>query len=147
MAPTPSTSPRCQQLPPHPRDGYGLPRGLIIILGLAAAVVVAAGIHAVPGILGPIFLAVVLVVTVDPIRGWMIRKGAPAGWRPWRSSSASSPSCSGCSSAAIIGIAQLATLLPQYADQIQQEITNFKSWLAGMGVSQSDIQTMISSID
>src|SRR6478752_10148235 len=65
------------QLPPHPRDGYGLPRGLIIILGLAAGVVVAAGIHSIPNILGPVFMAVVLVVTLDPIRGWLIRKGAP----------------------------------------------------------------------
>src|SRR5664279_6122154 len=64
--------------PPNSRYGmYGLPRGLIIILGLAAAVIVAAGIHQVPAILGPVFLALVLTVTVDPIRGLMIRKGAP----------------------------------------------------------------------
>ena len=67
-------------LPPSPNSGRvtsGPPRGLIIILGLAAGVVVAAGIHQVPGILAPIFLAVVLTVSVNPIRGWMIRKGAP----------------------------------------------------------------------
>jgi hypothetical protein len=63
---------------PTSGDGTsGLPRGLIIILGLAAAVVVAAGIHQVPGILAPIFLAVVLTVTVNPIRGRMIRHGSP----------------------------------------------------------------------
>ena len=60
-----------KSLPPSPTSTHGLsglPRGLIIILGLAATVVVAAGIHQVPGILAPIFLAVVLTVTVNPIR-------------------------------------------------------------------------------
>ena len=38
-------------------------------LGIAAGVVVAAGIHSVPNILGPIFLALVLTITVDPVAG------------------------------------------------------------------------------
>jgi len=63
-------------LQPDP-TGYNLPRGLTIVLGLAAGVVVAAGIHAVPNILGPVFLALVLTITVDPLRGMMIRRGAP----------------------------------------------------------------------
>ena len=60
------------------REPSILPRGLVIILGLAATVVVAAGIHQVPSIVAPIFLAVVLTVTVNPIRGWMIRKEGAA---------------------------------------------------------------------
>ena len=46
----------------------------------------------------------------------------------------------------VIGVAQLATLLPEYSTQIQQEITNFETWLAGFGISQSDIQSMTSNI-
>ena len=45
--------------------------------------------------------------------------------------------------AAIIGIVQLVTLMPQYADQIQQELAGVKSWLAGMGVTQADIQNAV----
>jgi len=135
------------ELHPHPHDGYGLPRGLIIALGLAAGVVVAAGIHAVPGIIGPVFLALVLVISVDPIRGWMIRKGAPR----WAATLAVVLGVYaiiiGLAVAGIAGIVQLATLMPQYADQLQEQLSGAKSWLAGMGVSQDDIQNALSSID
>ena len=53
----------------------------------------------------------------------------------------------GLFAAAIVGIVQLATLMPQYADQIQQQLSGLQSWLAGMGVTQADIQSMFSSID
>jgi AI-2 transport protein TqsA len=136
-----------QQLPPHPASGYGLPRGLIIVLGLAAGVVVAAGIHAVPDIIGPIFLALVLVITVDPIRGWMIRKGAPR----WAATLAVVLGVYaiviGLFVAAIAGIVQLATLMPQYADQFQEQLSGVKTWLAGMGVTQADIDSALGSVD
>ena len=46
----------------------------------------------------------------------------------------------------VIGAAQLATLLPQYSAQIQQDITNLETWLAGFGISQSDIQSMTDNV-
>jgi AI-2 transport protein TqsA len=49
--------------------------------------------------------------------------------------------------AAVIGLAQLAALIPQYADQIQGSLNGVKSWLAGMGVNQTDIENMFSSVD
>jgi len=135
------------QLPPHPRDGYGLPRGLIIILGLAAGVVVAAGIHAIPNILGPVFMAVVLVVTVDPIRSGLIRKGAPKWLATLAVVLGIYAIVIGLFAAAIIGIAQLAALLPQYADQLQSQLDGLKSWLSSMGVTQADVQQAVSGID
>src|SRR5450755_2796606 len=133
--------------PPNSRYGmYGLPRGLIIILGLAAAVIVAAGIHQVPAILGPVFLALVLTVTVDPIRGLMIRHGAPRWLASLTLVVCVFAILIGLVVGLVVGVAQLATLLPQYAPQIQQDIANLESWLAGFGISQSDIQSMTSNI-
>ena len=141
---TPSPAGTATALPATSRPGS--PRGLTIILGLASAVVVAAGIHQVPGILAPIFLAVVLTVTVEPIRGWMIRKGA----RRWLASLTLVvvifAILIGLIAALVIGFAQLATLLPQYSAQIQQDITNLQAWLAGLGISQSDTQSMTGNI-
>ena len=133
-------------LPPLPSSRYGLPRALIIMLGLATAVVVAAGIYQVPGILGPIFLAIVLTVTVDPIRGWMLRKGAPRWLASLTLVIVIFAILIGLVAGLVIGAAQLATLLPQYSAQIQQDITNLETWLAGFGISQSDIQSMTSNI-
>ncbi|MET0866031.1 MAG: AI-2E family transporter [Nakamurella sp.] len=136
-----------QILPSTPRDGYGLPRGLIIALGVAAGVVIAAGIHSIPDILGPIFMAVVLVVTLDPIRGWLIRKGAPKWLATLAVILGIYAIVIGLFFAAIVGIAQLASLMPQYADQFQSQLDGIRSWLAGMGVSQADIQNALSSIN
>ena len=123
-----------------------LPRGLIIILGLAATVVVAAGIHQVPGIVAPISLAVVLTVTVYPIRGWMIRKGAARWLAGLTVVLVIFGILIGLILGLVLGVAQLATLLPQYSTEIQQDITNFETWLGGFGISQSDIKSMTSNI-
>ena len=53
--------------PPPQRAGYSLPRGFIIGLGLAAAVIVIAGMHAVPQIIAPIFLALVVTHHRGPV--------------------------------------------------------------------------------
>ena len=45
-----------------------LPRGLLIVGGLACATIAIAGFRASAGILGPTFLALVLVVHVHPAR-------------------------------------------------------------------------------
>ena len=133
-------------LQPDP-TGYNLPRGLTIVLGLAAGVVVAAGIHAVQNILGPVFLALVLTITVDPLRGMMIRRGAPRWLATLVVVLGMYAIIIGLFAAAIVGIAQLASLLPQYADQLQAQLSGVKSWLAGLGVTQADVQKMLSSID
>ena len=134
-------------LPPPPPGGYGLPRGLIIILGLAAGVVVAGGIHAVPNIIGPVFLALVLVITVDPLRAWLIRRGAPRWLATLSVVIGVYAIVIGLFAAAIAGIAQLASLMPQYADQFQAQLDGVKSWLADLGVTQADVQKALGSID
>ena len=48
-----------------PGPGLALPRGLLILLGLAAGVVSIAGIRSASGLIGPIFLALVLTVVQD----------------------------------------------------------------------------------
>ena len=131
---------------PSARVGYGLPRGLIITLGLAAGVVVAAGMRAIPGIIGPVFMALVLTITVNPIRGWMIRRGASRAVASLAVFLTVFAIIIGLFAAAIIGIVQLVTLLPQYSDQVQQELAGVTSWLEGLGVTQADVQNLFSSI-
>jgi len=125
---------------------YGLPRGLIITVGVAAGVVVAAGMRAIPGIIGPVFMALVLTITVNPIRGWMIRHGASRAVASLAVFLTVFAIIVGLFGAAIVGIVSLATLMPQYSDQIQQELGGVQSWLESLGVTRADIQSMFSSI-
>ncbi len=60
------------------RAAAPIPRPLLILLGVAAAVVAVAGMRAGAWLLAPTALAVVLVVTVSPVRGVLERRGAPA---------------------------------------------------------------------
>jgi hypothetical protein len=47
-----------------------LPRALAILLGAAAAVVVVAGVQATAWLIGPAFMALIVVIAVAPAQGW-----------------------------------------------------------------------------
>ncbi|MGH3505764.1 MAG: hypothetical protein ACRDO2_01020, partial [Nocardioidaceae bacterium] len=51
-----------------------LPRGLLILLALAAGTVAVAGMRTLSGIVGPTFLAIVLTIGVHPARVWVRRR-------------------------------------------------------------------------
>src|SRR5690349_11494922 len=55
-----------------------LPRGVLVLLGTACLVVVVAGLRGVADILAPVFLALMLAVTVSPLTQWLRRRGTPA---------------------------------------------------------------------
>ena len=57
-----------------------LPRGLLIMLGLAAVTVTIGGIKAVSDIAAPAFLALVLSIAVHPLRAGWSGTVPPAGW-------------------------------------------------------------------
>ena len=132
--------------PGAPPGRYGLPRGLIITLGLRRRAWWWPGMRAIPGIIGPVFMALVLTITVNPIRGWLLRHGANRAVASLAVFLTVFAIIVGLFAATVVGIVQLATLLPQYSDQIQQELSGLQSWLAGMGVTQADIQSTFSSI-
>jgi predicted PurR-regulated permease PerM len=124
-----------------------MPRVLIIVLGLAGGVVVVAGMQAIPEIIGPVFMALVLTITVNPLRGWLIRRGASRGVASLAVFLTVLVIVVGLFAAAIVGLVQLANLIPQYSDQIQEQISGLQSRLAGLGVSQADLQAMFSNIE
>ena len=62
---------------PAMRAVPAMPRGVLILVALASGFVVAFGIHLVSGILGPLFLALVLTIAAFPVRNAMVRRGLP----------------------------------------------------------------------
>jgi predicted PurR-regulated permease PerM len=56
-----------------------LPRGLIALVALAAATITVAGLRSAAGIVGPVFLALVLTIAAHPIRTRLAARGVP-GW-------------------------------------------------------------------
>ena len=124
----------------------GLPRAVLLLIGMAAAVIAVAGMKAVAGLLAPLFLALILTVLAHPIRRWLDR---------WMPSWAASAICIVVvyvgilllALAMLVSIARFAELLPTYADKFQEQLHNATAWLDKMGVSQSDIKKAESSFD
>ena len=76
----------------------GVPRALVLLIGAAATVVTLAGVRSVAWLVGPVFLALVIVITANPVQAWLRRHG----WPRWLSAAALIvvvyASCSDCSS-------------------------------------------------
>lgn len=58
-----------------------MPRALIILVGIAGAVILLFGIREVSSIVGPFVLALVLVIAVSPVRTWLATGGRRSGCR------------------------------------------------------------------
>ncbi|MFI6428832.1 AI-2E family transporter [Rhodococcus oryzae] len=124
-----------------------LPRGLIVLLGLAGAVVAIAGTKAFAGIIGPVFLALMLVVGVQPLGDWLQRKGAPKWVAVISTLTAVYLILLGLVAALVVSIAQLATLLPQYTDKADELIANVQDQFAQMNIGSEQVEKALSSID
>jgi len=124
----------------------GLPRGVLLLIGLAAAVVVIGGMKASADILAPAFLALVLTVLAHPLRRWLDR---------WMPSWAASAVCIAVvyvgivlfALAVVVSAARFATLLPQYTDEFHARVDSFVGWLNDAGVDQAQIDKVASSFD
>jgi AI-2 transport protein TqsA len=124
-----------------------LPRGLLLLLGAAATVIVLAGLRAVGEIVGPAFLALVLTVLLHPARGWLKSKHLP-GW-------VASTVCIlsvyailiGLAAALVVATGRFATLLPTYQDRFNELVNDFFSKLNEWGVGDKQIQDFLDSLD
>src|ERR1700712_2190067 len=101
-----------------PLAGNRFPRGTLIIVGLAAAVVVSVGRAAIRGILAPVLLTLVLTICAYPIRVALQRRGAPGAI----GTGAVMLTVAGLLAAFVvtfvIAFAQFVAMVPTYSQQI-----------------------------
>ncbi len=135
-------------IPPAPvAPRFGLPRGVVIVVGIAAGVVILAGMRSVQGILSPVFMAVVLVICVYPLRAWLLRKHAPGWLATLVVVLVIYAILIGLVLAFVIGLTRFAALLPQYKDQMTQTIDDIKNWLVNLGISKSQVTSAVKNIN
>ena len=112
----------------------GLPRGLIVLLGLAGAVVAVAGLRVFAEILAPVFLALMLTVTVSPLSTWLIRHGSPV----WVAAATLITTVYlvllGLGAALVSSVSRLVGLMPQYQGQLAQLRADAAQALSGLGL-------------
>jgi predicted PurR-regulated permease PerM len=111
-----------------------LPRGLIVLLGLAGAVVAVAGLKSIADILSPVLLALMLTVTASPLSTWLIRHGTPA----WLSAAALIVTVYlvlfTLGAVLVASVARLIGLMPQYQSQLAGLRDDLTQALTGLGL-------------
>jgi AI-2 transport protein TqsA len=124
-----------------------LPRGTIVLLTAAGAVLVIAGLHEIADIIAPVFLALVLTVAVHPMDGMLRRWGA----KPWAALLLTLVTIYliliGLAAAAAFSLARLATELPQYKGRGQELIDNVSQTLSNLGIGSQQIDAALGNID
>ena len=125
---------------------WALPRGLIILLGVAAALGAALGLREFSTILGPVFLALVLSIAVHPVRRFADRHAWPAWLGVILSLLAVYAIVAGLFAILVIAGIQFATLLQDYAPQFQAFLQQAVKVLESVGVSQQKLQDLANQL-
>jgi len=132
-----------QDVAPH----RGLAPSTRTLISLAAGVVVLAGVYFARGLFGPLALAAVVVIIVQPVRGPLERRGWPR--------CADTPGMIVVAYlilgalAALLAFAgvQFANLVGQYLDDLAKTVNQITSWLESFGVEGQVADAVSSWLD
>jgi AI-2 transport protein TqsA len=129
---------------PRPDDRIGrYPRGTVILLGAAAAVVVGAGIHSLRDILAPVLLTLVLVICASPVRGRLERFGVPSGLATGSVILVVFALLAVFTYTLIIAFAQFVAMLPTYSSEFEEIGAQIAAGLTRLGIGQAQIQSFV----
>ncbi len=117
------------------------------VFGAAAAVVLLAGLQAAGGLVGPVFLALVLIITVTPIASALRRRGVPRWLATLVTLVAVYAILVGLVAALVYAVAELAALLPTYAGRVNTLLGEASRQLQALGVSRVQIQAALDTFD
>ncbi len=125
----------------------GLPRVLLVLIGVAAALLSLALLKEVGGIIAPIFLAVNLVITAYPLHRWLVSKGTPS----WLSAMVLLLTVMVFLLAAVAGlvwsVGAMVNELPKYTADYWRLYQDTLNWAAGLGFDESALRAMVARID
>ena len=119
-----------------------LPRALTILLGLAAAVVVILGARELAWLIGPVFLALVIVLLVHPLHTWLRRKAVPEGVALVALLLAIFGVLLVLGTIMVLAIGRLVTVLPQYAAEADGLVSSLRDLLVAQGISRETASTL-----
>jgi AI-2 transport protein TqsA len=123
-----------------------LPRTVVVLLGMAAAAVVVAAMRSAAFVIGPTFLAVVLTISVHPLRVRLERQ-----MPRW----ASSALCYGLlvtvlaalGLSILLAVARFAELAASYGPDFDETLHDLAARLEDLGVSADDVQPVYAGLD
>src|SRR3954466_4860228 len=146
-APPPTPSPDEASSAPRSRRRPILPRALVMLLGAGAAVLVLAGVRSVAWLIGPAFLALIIVIALSPVQSWLRRHNWPA----WLTTLVLVLLVVGVlvvfGLVVVVSLAKLAGLLQQNAGRADDLQSSLASSLSSLGVQPGQLQDAISQVN
>jgi AI-2 transport protein TqsA len=120
---------------------------VLVLLGTACLVVVVGGMRAVAELVGPVFLALMLTVTVSPFTGWLRRRGAPV----WLAATATILTVYlglfALGGALAVSVGRLIDLLPEYQDKFAQLRDDVVAGLSGLGIDVEQLRAAVAGVE
>lgn len=120
---------------------------LRVLLTLAAAAVVLAGVYVARGVFGPLALAIVLVIICEPARRPLQR----LGWPRWAGTTAvivvAYLVLLGMAALLWVAGTQFAVLVADYADKLRASADDVIAWLQSVGLDQQAADATASALD
>jgi AI-2 transport protein TqsA len=130
-----------------PAGAAALPRGVIVLLGTAGAVITVGGMRAVADIIGPVFLALMLTVTVSPLTVWLRRVGAPSWLATLATVTTVYVVLFVLGGALIVSVARLIDLVPTYQSQLVALRADVAQGLQSVGIDEQQVQDLVNRAD
>ena len=138
-----------------PASGTATPTGgavspinpVMALVGVAALVIIGAGVRSQAGMLGPMFLALTLVITAYPMVTWMRRHKVPGWLATLASLIAIYAVLAAIAWSMIWSVLRLVEVMPEYVEQGTQLYDQTISQLARYGVEESQLEDLLTNVE
>ncbi|MBB3085691.1 AI-2E family transporter [Geodermatophilus sabuli] len=125
----------------------GLPRWLVLLVGCAAATIAIAGVRSIAWLVGPVLLALVVVIALMPVQRFLQRHG----WPRWLSAAVLLVLVWSILLAfvalLVVSIAQFANLLPDYAGSAERLLASVVADLNDRGIVSGQLSDLVAQFD
>jgi predicted PurR-regulated permease PerM len=119
----------------------------MVLVVAAALTITLAGVRATSGIIGPTVLALVLTITVHPLRDWLAKHRLPEWLVTIVLVVAVYTILMALTVSLVFAVGRLAVLIPSYTPQLQDNLNSIADWLAERGVGDQQIRAMVDAFD
>jgi AI-2 transport protein TqsA len=142
-----TTNPSAEPGATAAQRGIVVPRAVVVLVAVAAAVIAAAGIQATAWLIGPAFLAFVIVIVVAPVSRRIRDAGVPGWLAVVVLVLLVYAVVVVLAGVLVVSAARLATVLPQYVTEADALVAAAFARLSAYGVGPEQLRAAVSALD
>ena len=124
-----------------------MPRALTVLLAGAAGVILMFGLRELAWFIGPVFLALVIVLVLHPLNQVLVRRRVPRVVVVLVAVSATYALVGGLAAIVLFSLARLATVLPSYAPEAAALLQSIDSRLSALGIGREQVRNLLAAVE